>query len=199
MPQTSEQAGQIFAQMTPEQVRQYLTQKMVNIGPLQPVDAPMGSADGVRREDMTPTYGNANVQGLQADGQGGYWGPVTPPFDTQLAGGKYGQYFAKFDAQGNLQPDSIQFSPVERDSGWLSNHLPEVVGTIMAVAGGKALMDFAAGAGALGGTAPTVAGDGIATSMIGELGPGIGGVSDLVPAITQAAANGATPASLLRK
>ena len=97
MPQTSEQAGQVFAQMTPEQVQQYLSQKLVNIGPLQPVDAPMGSADGVRREDMTPTYGNANVQGLQADGQGGYWGPVTPPFDTQQAGGKYGQYFAKFD------------------------------------------------------------------------------------------------------
>ena len=60
----TEQAGTIFAQMTPEQVRQYLTEKMVNIGPLQPIDAPMGSADGVRREDMTPNYGNDKVDGL---------------------------------------------------------------------------------------------------------------------------------------
>ena len=176
MPQTSEQAGQIFAQMTPEQVRQYLTQKMVNIGPLQPVDAPMGSADGVRREDMTPTYGNANVQGLQADGQGGYWGPVTPPFDTQQAGGKYGQYFAKFDVQGNMQPDSLQFSAVERDSGWLSNHLPEVVGTILVAAGAAAVAEFAGLAGA-----PSAGGVGAAggeiVPTVAEAAAGAGGAA----------------------
>lgn len=174
MPQTSEQAGQIFAQMTPEQVRQYLTQTMVNIGPLQPVDAPMGSADGVRREDMTPTYGNANVQGLQADGQGGYWGPVTPPFDTQQAGGRYGQYFAKFDVQGNMQPDSLQFSPVERDSGWLSNHLPEVVGTIIAVAGGVAAYQLAAGAPTAGGVG---AAGGEIVPTVAEAAAGAGGAA----------------------
>lgn len=145
----TEQAGTIFAQMTPEQVRQYLTEKMVNIGPLQPIDAPMGSADGVRREDMTPNYGNDKVDGLQKDADGFYWGPVTPPFDTQREGGVYGQYFAKFDAQGNLQPDSIQFSQSERDSGWLSNHLPEVVGSIL-VAAGAGLATQLANAGALG-------------------------------------------------
>jgi len=145
----TEQAGTIFAQMTPEQVRQYLTEKMVNIGPLQPIDQPMGSADGVRREDMTPNYGNDKVDGLQKDADGFYWGPVTPPFDTQREGGVYGQYFAKFDAQGNLQPDSIQFSKSERDSGWLSNHLPEVVGSIL-VAAGAGLATQLANAGALG-------------------------------------------------
>lgn len=181
MPQTSEQAGQVFAQMTPEQVRQYLTQKMVNIGPLQPVDAPMGSADGVRREDMTPTYGNANVQGLQADGQGGYWGPVTPPFDTQQVGGKYGQYFARFDVQGNMQPDSLQFAPVERDSGWLSNHLPEVVGTIIAVAGGIAASQLAAGASTAGGVG---AAGGEIVPTVAETAAGAGGAA---APITQAA------------
>jgi len=181
----TEQAGTIFAQMTPEQVRQYLTQKMVNIGPLQPIDAPMGSADGVRREDMTPTYGNANVQGLQADGQGGYWGPVTPPFDTQLEGGKYGQYFARFDAQGNLQPDSIQFSPVERDSGWLSNHLPEVVGTILVAAGGAAAAEFAG----LGGGAPGAGGLASAdTGMLGFSGSTAGGVAPVATTAGAAAA-----------
>lgn len=204
MPQTSEQAGQVFAQMTPEQVRQYLTQKMVNIGPLQPVDAPMGSADGVRREDMTPTYGNANVQGLQADGQGGYWGPVTPPFDTQQAGGKYGQYFAKFDVQGNMQPDSLQFAPVERDSGWLSNHLPEVVGSIIVAAGGVAASQLAAGApaaeaglasadtGMLGFSGPTAAG----AAPITQAGPMTLGAGATVSDIASAAAAG-TPVSQL--
>lgn len=183
MPQTSEQAGQVFAQMTPEQVRQYLTQKMVNIGPLQPVDAPMGSADGVRREDMTPTYGNANVQGLQADGQGGYWGPVTPPFDTQQAGGKYGQYFAKFDVQGNMQPDSLQFSPVERDSGWLSNHLPEVVGTILVAAGGLAAAEIAGVGGGAGNAAGLASAD---TGMLG-FGGTAGGAVATTTAATAAA------------
>lgn len=177
MPQTSEQAGQIFAQMTPEQVRQYLTQTMVNIGPLQPVDAPMGSADGVRREDMTPTYGNDKVQGLQADGQGGYWGPVTPPFDTQQAGGKYGQYFAKFDVQGNMQPDSMQFSAVERDSGWLSNHLPEVVGTILVAAGAAAAAEIAG----LGG-APSATGLASAdTGMLGFSGTAAAPITQAAP------------------
>lgn len=208
MPQTSEQAGQVFAQMTPEQVRQYLTQKMVNIGPLQPVDAPMGSADGVRREDMTPTYGNANVQGLQADGQGGYWGPVTPPFDTQQVGGKYGQYFARFDVQGNMQPDSLQFAPVERDSGWLSNHLPEVVGSIIVAAGGIAAYQLAAGAptaggvGAAGGeivpsVAETAAGAGGAAAPIGPAtGSYTVGAGATVSDIVAAAAAG-TPVSQL--
>ncbi len=200
MPQTSEQAGQVFAQMTPEQVRQYLTQKMVNIGPLQPVDAPMGSADGVRREDMTPTYGNANVQGLQADGQGGYWGPVTPPFDTQQAGGKYGQYFAKFDVQGNMQPDSLQFSVVERDSGWLSNHLPEVVGTIIAVAGGVAAYQLAAGAPSATGLASADKGmlgfSGTPAAPITQAGPMTLGAGATVSDIAAAAAAG-TPVSQL--
>jgi hypothetical protein len=201
MPQTSEQAGQVFAQMTPEQVRQYLTQKMVNIGPLQPVDAPMGSADGVRREDMTPTYGNANVQGLQADGQGGYWGPVTPPFDTQQAGGKYGQYFAKFDVQGNMQPDSLQFSPVERDSGWLSNHLPEVVGTIIVAAGGMAAAQLAgAGAPSATGLASADTGmlgfSGTAAAPITQAGPMTLGAGATVSDIAAAAAAG-TPVSQL--
>lgn len=202
MSQTSEQAGQIFAQMTPEQVRQYLTQTMVNIGPLQPVDAPMGSADGVRREDMTPTYGNANVQGLQADGQGGYWGPVTPPFDTQQAGGRYGQYFAKFDVQGNMQPDSLQFSAVERDSGWLSNHLPEVVGTIIAVAGGVAAYQLAGLGGAPSATGLASADTGMlgfsgtAAAPITQAGPMTLGAGATVSDIAAAAAAG-TPVSQL--
>ena len=167
----TEQAGTIFAQMTPEQVRQYLTEKMVNIGPLQPIDQPMGSADGVRREDMTPNYGNDKVDGLQKDADGFYWGPVTPPFDTQREGGVYGQYFAKFDAQGNLQPDSIQFSQSERDSGWLSNHLPEVVGGIL-VAAGAGLATQLANAGALGtaGTAAAPSPAALASADTGMLG-----------------------------
>jgi len=175
----TEQAGTIFAQMTPEQVRQYLTEKMVNIGPLQPIDAPMGSADGVRREDMTPNYGNDKVDGLQKDADGFYWGPVTPPFDTQREGGVYGQYFAKFDAQGNLQPDSIQFAKSERDSGWLSNHLPEVVGGIL-VAAGAGLATQLANAGALGtaGAAAPAAGSeaaALAAAENGMLGSTVGG------------------------
>ncbi len=163
----SAQAGTIFAQMTPEQVRQYLTQTMVNIGPLQPSAVPSAAElaqNGAKPEDYQPSYGNDKVQGLQPDGQGGYWGPVTPPFDTQLAGGKYGQYFAKFDAQGNMQPDSVQFSPVERDSGWLSNNLPAVVGTILVAAGGAAAAEFAG----LGG-APA-AGAELASADAGMLG-----------------------------
>lgn len=185
----TEQAGTIFAQMTPEQVRQYLTEKMVNIGPLQPIDAPMGSADGVRREDMTPNYGNDKVDGLQKDADGFYWGPVTPPFDTQQEGGKFGQYFARFDAQGNLQPDSIQFSPVERDSGWLSNHLPEVVGTILVAAGATAATQLA-NAGALGtaGTAAPTPGAlaSADTGMLGFSGSTAGGAATAAAPIVQA-------------
>lgn len=186
----SAQAGTIFAQMTPEQVRQYLTQTMVNIGPLQPSAVPSAAElaqNGAKPEDYQPSYGNDKVQGLQPDGQGGYWGPVTPPFDTQLAGGKYGQYFAKFDAQGNLQPDSVQFSPVERDSGWLSNHLPEVVGTIMAVAGGKALMDFAAASGVGAGAGGTQVG-GQALVAAEQLAPVAGGAVQTAAPIVAAGA-----------
>jgi len=185
----TEQAGTIFAQMTPEQVRQYLTEKMVNIGPLQPIDQPMGSADGVRREDMTPSYGNDKVDGLQKDADGFYWGPVTPPFDTQQAGGKYGQYFAKFDANGNLQPDSIQFSPVERDSGWLSNHLPEVVGTIL-VAAGAGLASEIAGLGGLTGVDPA-----LATAENGMLNSTVG-ATNVVP--TAATTVGGTAAPIVQ-
>ena len=196
----SAQAGTIFAQMTPEQVRQYLTQTMVNIGPLQPIDQPMGSADGVRREDMTPSYGNDKVDGLQKDADGFYWGPVTPPFDTQLAGGKYGQYFAKFDAQGNLQPDSVQFSPVERDSGWLSNHLPEVVGTIL-VAAGAGLASEIAGLGGIPGVDPSLATaeNGMLNSTVGstaapDFAGGVGAAGgEIVPTAATTAGGAAAP------
>ena len=85
----TEQAGTIFAQMTPEQVRQYLTERWLT-SVRYSLSINRWALLTVCVEDMTPNYGNDKVDGLQKDADGFYWGPVTPPFDTQLEGSKFG-------------------------------------------------------------------------------------------------------------
>ena len=144
---------------------------VAQFNPMDPYAGTGFTADPAYARDVAPSYGNDKISGLQPNAIGGFSGALTPSFDPLTPGGQYGSYAGSFDAQGNLDPNSVQFTQDQRDHGWLANNLPLV--TALA-AGGSALYGmggFGAGAGAAGSNAPT--GFSGAASGSGAAGAGI--------------------------
>lgn len=166
-------------------LRQYYAQT----GQLNPQDPYAGSgfaADPQYSQGVQPSYGNDKISGLQPTANGGFSGALTPSFDP--INGTYGQYGGSFDAQGNLDPNSVQFTQDQRDHGWVSNNMPLI--TALAAGGSAAI-----GMGALGGGAGAAGGElGGFSGAAGGSGAAGAGVADALGAGT--GFSGATGAGL---
>lgn len=146
-----------------------------NVGPFNPMDPYAGSgfaADPQFARDTAPSYGNDKISGLQPNAYGGFSGALTPSFDPMYPGGQYGGYGGSFDAQGNLDPNSVQFTQDQRHNGWISENMPLV--TLAAMAGPAAYSMFGPGAGSAG----WVSGESLpAGAMVGTDAAGFSGAS----------------------
>lgn len=160
-----------------------LQQYFAQSGQLNPQDPYAGSgfaADPQFSQGVQSAYGNDKISGLQPTANGGFSGALTPSFDPIGAGGQYGQYRGEFDAQGNLNPASVQFGQDQRHNGWISENMPLVTaaamgGSMLASGGFGAGAGAGAGSGGAGGFSGAASGAGAAGTGITEaLGAGSG-------------------------
>lgn len=162
-----------LSRMTQAEAIAALQAQYANVGPFNPMDPYAGtgfSGDPQYARDVAPSYGNDKISGLQPNANGGFSGALTPSFDPMYPGGQYGSYSGSFDAQGNLDPASVQFTQDQRDHGWVSNNMPLI--TAAAIAGPAAYSMLGPGAGSAG----WVSGESLpAGAMVGTDAAGYGG------------------------
>ncbi len=161
---TQAQLEQYLSSMPANQdsMMQFLAGQYGNIGPISSVPQVGSESTDQRYASQFPMPWSD----LQPNSSGGYRGYVTPAFDPQEAGGRYGRYTGDYSADGTLNPASLSFQPEQRsEGGWFENHIPEMAAAATLAIGGGASGFFggpAAGTAAGGSTSfiPSLAADG---------------------------------------
>ena len=116
-------------------VKDFLSKQYADIGPITVGNSAGSDGSG----DTSP--GNSTIAPgyIWPAREGGYNAYITPPFDPATDGGVFGRYKARFDADGKMVPNSIEFQKEEREGSWFEEHFPEIAGVVGAFIGINAI------------------------------------------------------------